>query len=194
MNRTIPNGGAILLAFVRRTEVGRDDRASYDVIWADSLYRSRTKEEWLAKNGLKSDIHQRKPKGRPVPETMLRANGRRSKIRSAVEHVFARQKDKMKLFIRTPCHCMTLAAPKGPSLHAIHHEIAGKAISSHQAAPPITNSAVIRGLQLGYATASKRPPLLAGILADQRRSRRSRPVSCRSVSVNFPGKEVILWR
>ena len=36
-----------------------------------------------------------------MPEAMSKANGQRSKIRSAVEHVFARQKDKMKLFIRT---------------------------------------------------------------------------------------------
>ncbi|MBB4103848.1 hypothetical protein GGQ66_002416 [Rhizobium borbori] len=36
-----------------------------------------------------------------MPEAMSRANGRRSKIRSAVEHVFAKQKDTMKLFIRT---------------------------------------------------------------------------------------------
>ena len=36
-----------------------------------------------------------------MPDAMARANGRRSRIRSAVEHVFARQKDKMKLFIRT---------------------------------------------------------------------------------------------
>ncbi len=36
-----------------------------------------------------------------MPETNSRANGRRSKIRSAVEHVFARQKDQIKLFIRT---------------------------------------------------------------------------------------------
>ena len=35
MNRTIPNGAAILLAFIRHTEVGRDDRASYDVIYAN---------------------------------------------------------------------------------------------------------------------------------------------------------------
>lgn len=35
MNRTIPNGAAILLAFVRKTEVSRDDRASYDVIYAN---------------------------------------------------------------------------------------------------------------------------------------------------------------
>ena len=50
---------------------------------------------------LRHRIHQRKPKGKPMPEAMLRANGRRSKVRSAVEYVFARQKDKMKLFIRT---------------------------------------------------------------------------------------------
>lgn len=47
--------------------------------------------------------------GHPSKEAEGQANagsdvagdGRRSKIRSAVEHVFARQKDKMKLFIRT---------------------------------------------------------------------------------------------
>lgn len=41
---------------------------------------------------MKSDIYQRKPKGKPMPETMSRANGRRSRIRFAFERVFARQK------------------------------------------------------------------------------------------------------
>jgi transposase, IS5 family len=82
-----------------RNVVAKDNTAS--TVWADSAYRSKTNEEWLEKNGLTSDIHQRKPKGKPMPETMSKANGRRSKIRSAVEHVFARQKDKMKLFVRT---------------------------------------------------------------------------------------------
>lgn len=82
-----------------RNVVTKDNTAS--TVWADSAYRSKSNEEWLAKNGLKSDIHQRKPKGRSMPEAMSKANGRRSKVRSAVEHVFARQKDKMKLFIRT---------------------------------------------------------------------------------------------
>lgn len=41
MNRTIPDGAAILLAFVRRTEVGRDDRASYDVIYANKQGKLR---------------------------------------------------------------------------------------------------------------------------------------------------------
>lgn len=82
-----------------RNVVAKDNTAS--TVWADSAYRSKTNEEWLQDNGLRSDIHQRKPKGKPMPEAMSRANGRRSKVRSAVEHVFARQKDKMKLFIRT---------------------------------------------------------------------------------------------
>lgn len=71
------------------------------MVWADTGYRSKTNEEWLDKNGYVSDIHQKKPKGRPMSEAMSRANGRRSKIRAFVEHVFARQKAHMKLFIRT---------------------------------------------------------------------------------------------
>ena len=43
----------------------------------------------------------RRPKGKPMSEVTSRANNRRSKIRSAVEHVFARQKGSMKLFVRT---------------------------------------------------------------------------------------------
>ncbi|WP_246780662.1 IS5 family transposase [Rhizobium sp. AQ_MP] len=82
-----------------RNVVTKDNTAS--TVWADSAYRSKTNEEWLQDNGLKSDIHQRKPKGKPMPEATSRANGRRSRIRATVEHVFARQKDKMKLFIRT---------------------------------------------------------------------------------------------
>ena len=37
-----------------------------------------------------------------MPEDMLgRANGRRSKVRSAIEHVFARLKGPLNLFVRT---------------------------------------------------------------------------------------------
>ncbi len=82
-----------------RNVVAKDNTAS--TVWADSAYRSKTNEAWLQDNGLKSDIHQRKPKGKPMPEAMSRANGHRSKVRSAVANLFARQKDKMKLFIRT---------------------------------------------------------------------------------------------
>ena len=34
-------------------------------------------------------------------ETMRRANNAKSKIRARIEHVFAEQKDRMRLFIRT---------------------------------------------------------------------------------------------
>ena len=36
-----------------------------------------------------------------MPETTRRANALKSKVRSGVEHVFAVQKDKMDLFVRT---------------------------------------------------------------------------------------------
>jgi transposase, IS5 family len=39
--------------------------------------------------------------GRPMPRRTARANARKSAVRSAVEHVFARQRGPMGLFIRT---------------------------------------------------------------------------------------------
>jgi hypothetical protein len=36
-----------------------------------------------------------------MPETIRRANNAKSEIRARVEHVFAEQKDRMRLFIRT---------------------------------------------------------------------------------------------
>jgi hypothetical protein len=50
---------------------------------------------------LRSQIHRKKPKGKPMPRRTARANNRKSKVRAAVEHVFARQKGPMGLFIRT---------------------------------------------------------------------------------------------
>jgi IS5 family transposase len=70
-------------------------------VWADTAYRSKKNEEWLDRNGYVSDIHHKKPKGRPMSEATSRANGRRSKIRAFVEHVFAQQKSRMGLFVRT---------------------------------------------------------------------------------------------
>jgi transposase, IS5 family len=70
-------------------------------VWADTAYRSKKNEIWLARRGYVSDIHHKKPKGRPMSEATARANGRRSKIRAFVEHVFAQQKARMGLFVRT---------------------------------------------------------------------------------------------
>jgi transposase, IS5 family len=70
-------------------------------VWADTAYRSQKNEEILAKRGFVSRIHRKKPKGSPMPERMRIANARKSKFRSAVEHVFAHQKGLMALFVRT---------------------------------------------------------------------------------------------
>ncbi|WP_245958505.1 transposase [Pelagibacterium sediminicola] len=66
-----------------------------------SAYRSQSNEKWLADRMLTSRIHRRKPKGKPMPKTMARANAAKSAIRAKVEHVFAHQKNKFGLFIGT---------------------------------------------------------------------------------------------
>ena len=70
-------------------------------VWADTAYRSSKNEAFLARNGFTSQIHRKKPVGRPMPPPIRRANGRKSAVRARIEHVFAEQKDRMGLFIRT---------------------------------------------------------------------------------------------
>ena len=70
-------------------------------VWADTAYRSKANEAFMEKNGFVSRVHRKKPKGKPMPEAVRRANNAKSKIRSRVEHVFAAQKDRMDLFVRT---------------------------------------------------------------------------------------------
>jgi len=64
-------------------------------VWADTAYRSKKNEAFLAKGMFTSNIHQRKPHRRPMLERIARANAKRSTVRSAVEHVFACQKHRM---------------------------------------------------------------------------------------------------
>lgn len=70
-------------------------------VWADTAYRSKKNETHMTKNGFVSQVHRKKPKGKPMPERLSKANGRKSKVRALVEHVFAAQKGPMALFIRT---------------------------------------------------------------------------------------------
>jgi IS5 family transposase len=76
-------------------------RNTGSAVFADTAYRSKANERHLASNGLVSRIHRKKPKGKPMPANVARANGAKSKVRSAVEHVFARQKGPMRLVVRT---------------------------------------------------------------------------------------------
>jgi IS5 family transposase len=76
------------------------DNTASDV-WADTAYRSAKNEAMLARRGLVSRIHRKKPQGRPMPQRTRRANARKSVIRSKVEHVFAHQKGLMNIIVRT---------------------------------------------------------------------------------------------
>jgi IS5 family transposase len=78
----------------------RTDNASSEV-WADSAYRSHKNEVWLASKMLVSRIHRRKPSGKTMPRNIARANAAKSSIRARIEHVFAHQKNRFGLFIRT---------------------------------------------------------------------------------------------
>lgn len=86
--------GALLPQLIDRNNTGGD-------VWADTAYRSQANEKFLARRLLRSQIHRKKPKGKPMERRTARANARKSAVRSAVEHVFARQKGPMRLFIRT---------------------------------------------------------------------------------------------
>jgi IS5 family transposase len=70
-------------------------------VWADSGYRSKKNETLLEERMRVSHVHRKKPRGRPMPAHIARANRKRSAIRAAIEHIFAYQKDKMGLFIRS---------------------------------------------------------------------------------------------
>lgn len=79
--------------------VSKDNTASD--VWADSAYRSQSNEKWLAKNMMASHILRRKPSGKQMPKATARANAKKSSVRAYVEQVFAHQKNRYGLFIRT---------------------------------------------------------------------------------------------
>ena len=70
-------------------------------VWADTAYRSQANEAYLADRGKVSQIHRKKPAGKPMPKRTAKANAKKSKVRARVEHVFAHQKERMGLFIRS---------------------------------------------------------------------------------------------
>ena len=64
-----------------------DDNTASDV-WADSAYRSAEIEETLDERGLKSRIHRKAHRNRPLTEREQQGNKTRSKVRARIEHVF----------------------------------------------------------------------------------------------------------
>jgi transposase, IS5 family len=69
-------------------------------VWADTAYRSAANEEFMERNGFVSHVHRKRPKAARCRKRSG-APTTPKKIRSHVEHVFAEQKDRMGLFIRT---------------------------------------------------------------------------------------------
>jgi IS5 family transposase len=91
---------AAAYAGARLADLLDPDNTASDV-WADTGYRSRKNEDLLRQRMLTSHIHRKKPVGRPMPVHTARANATKSGIRAHIEHVFAEQKHRMGLFVRT---------------------------------------------------------------------------------------------
>ena len=64
-------------------------------VWADSAYRSAEIEAKLKEKGLKSRIHHKAHRNKPLSEREKRGNKTRSKVRARVEHVFGAQSNDM---------------------------------------------------------------------------------------------------
>jgi IS5 family transposase len=70
-------------------------------VWADTAYRSAANATLLARRGLVPQFQRAKPRGRPMPPHMVRGNASRARVRVAIEHVFAAQKCRLGLVIRS---------------------------------------------------------------------------------------------
>ena len=70
-------------------------------VWADTAYRSAANLALLERRGLKPEFQRPKPAASRCRRHIARGNARRARIRSRVEHVFAAQKRRFDLVIRT---------------------------------------------------------------------------------------------
>ncbi len=70
-------------------------------VWADTAYRSKANEAHMERSGFMSKVHFRRRAGVGLTASQAKANAARSRVRSAVETVFAAQKHRFGLFVRT---------------------------------------------------------------------------------------------
>jgi transposase, IS5 family len=84
-------------------QLGRvlDPHNTASAVWADSAYRSAANVALLARRGLVPQFQRPKPRGRPMPPHIARGNAARARVRVAIEHVFAAQKCRLGLVIRS---------------------------------------------------------------------------------------------
>ena len=64
-------------------------------VWADAAYRSEETEAKLRARGLKSHIHRKGKRGKPLTEQSKSSNRTKSTVRARVEHVFGAQTNDM---------------------------------------------------------------------------------------------------
>ena len=70
-------------------------------VWADTAYRTGRNLAVLSRRGLNQRLQFRRPPHRSLSEPRAKANAARARVRSAIEHVFARPKHRMAMFVRT---------------------------------------------------------------------------------------------
>jgi IS5 family transposase len=78
-----------------------DKTNTASVVWADTATgRPPTRSSWQ-KTALSATSIARNQKGASCPRRFVGGNNAKSKIRPRIEHVFAEQKERMDLFLRT---------------------------------------------------------------------------------------------
>jgi len=84
-------------------QLGRllDPRNTASPVWADVAYRSAANVALLVRRGLAPQFQRPKPRGRPMPPHLVRGNASRARVRVAIEHVFAAQKCRLGLVVRS---------------------------------------------------------------------------------------------
>jgi IS5 family transposase len=83
-------------------QLGRllDPKNTASPVWADTAYRSAN-VALLARRGLAPQFQRPKPRGTPMSPHIARGNASRARVRVAIEHVFATQKCRLGLVIRS---------------------------------------------------------------------------------------------
>ena len=72
-----------------------DESSTSAVVWAESAYRDKAREQVLAHANFRSRIYRETTRGRPLSKRAQKAHRKPSKVRSQVENVFAQQVDRL---------------------------------------------------------------------------------------------------
>ena len=67
----------------------------YQPLWADSAFRSDEAEKMLAGKKIKSEIHEKGYRGKPLTKKQMKGNKKKSQVRARVEHIFAFMENSM---------------------------------------------------------------------------------------------------